>query len=369
MNNIDLSQDIYSDAEVRAMLERNRTVRYEFLVRDTSGNTIGALTNASGSISFDSTQEVMRTCSLTALKSEILDINAVDERIVPYFCLLAPNNHWLKYPLGTFLINPSERLSNRSAYVTVEGYDLAKMCLDVSLEDNYLVSSGTVYTSAITQLVAEIYDNYTVEADSTLTRTSDKEYEIGTSQLTVINDMLDAINYFPLYFDDYGNPIAEPFIFPEMRTIQMSYQANDRSVMFDGVQKSSDLFEIPNRFIRYTDDADSDRLRSVYTVTDESIISSTVNRGRVITDVQSVSDVASQTVLDSLVRRAALTASQVTETISFDTLNMPGHGYRNCLRVTCEDLEIDDKYIEYAWEMELSPGGKMHHSCNKAVMI
>ena len=246
---------------------------------------------------------------------------------------------------------------------------MAKICSDISLEDNYTVAAGTVYTSAITQLVASVYDRYTVEADSSLTRASDREYEIGSSTLTVINDMLDAINYFPLYFDAYGNPIAEPYVFPEERTIQMTYRADESSVMFDGVTKTSDLFEVPNKFIRYTNDADSTRLRSVYTVTDASIISSTTNRGRVITNVESVDDVASQQVLDSIVRRAALNASQVTEKIEFDTLGMPGHGYRTCLRVTCDDLDIDDKYIEYAWEMELTPGGKMHHSCTKAVMI
>lgn len=369
MIDIDLSQDIYSNEQVQKMLRRDRTIKFEYLIRNQYNRTIGALSNATGSIAFDSSQGIMRTCMITAKKSELLSLSSVDNRIVPYFCILAPNGHWLKYPLGVFIINPSSILNNKSTYITVAGYDLGEIANDVKLENTLTCRAGDVYTSLITNRIGSLYTNYEVVVDSSLTRPSDIEYEIGTTELDTINAMLDSINYYPLFFDENGKAHAEPYIFPEQRRIQMEYSADNQSIIFDGVQQSTDLFSIPNRYVRYTNDSDSPALRSVYTVTDANIPSSTTRRGRVITDVQEVSDIATQASLDSYTRRAAITGSQQTEYLNFSTALMPGHGYKNCIHVRCEDADIDGKYIETAWNMDLSVGGTMTHQCYKAVNV
>lgn len=369
MNRVNLAQDIYTHEQVDKMLRSDRTIRFEYVVRDQYNKTIGHLTNASGSIDFDSTSEVMRTCSLTARRSEILDINSVDERIVPYFCLLAPNGHWLKYPLGVFMIKPSSSLHNRETYITVDGYDLADIALKIKLENTAFYPTGTVYTSAISNRLGSIYTNYEVTADSTLTKATDSEFEMGSTEIETINDMLNAINYYPLYFDENGVAHAEPYIFPEGRTVQMEYSADNKSVIFDGIKRASNIFDIPNRFVRYTDDSDSENLMSVVTVTDANIPTSTVNRGRIITDIESVDDIASQVALDNLTRRAAIAGTQHAEELVFETVLMPIHGFKNCIQFRCEDAGIDGKYIERSWSMDLSIGGKMTHTCNKAVSL
>lgn len=367
MNNVDLSQDIYSDAEVQKMLRQNRTIKFEYMIRNQYNETIGSLTDASGSISFDSTQGIMRTCQITAKKSELLDLRSVDNRIVPYFCLLAPNNHWLKYPLGVFIINPSSFLQNKSTYITVAGYDLAEIANAMKLTNTITCQKNTPITSHISERVSSIYTYYDIVADESLLRASDIEYEIGTTELDTINQMLNSVNYYPIYFDENGKAHCEPYVFPEEREVQMEYSDDHLSIIHDGVSQSTDLFTIPNKYIRYTNDSDSPLLRSEYTVEDANIPSSTTARGRVITDVEEVSDVSTQATLDSLTRRAAITGSQYNEELDFITALMPGHGYKNCLHVRVKDADIDNKYIEYAWEMELSVGGEMLHKCYKAV--
>lgn len=367
MSEINLAQDIYTDAQVQKMLRKDRTIKFEYIIRNQYNETIGSLTNASGSISYDSSQGIMRTCRIRAKSSELISLASVDNRIVPYFCILAPNKHWLKYPLGVFIINPSSILQNKTTYIEVEGYDLGEIANDVKLENTLTCHAGAVYTSLITQRVASLYDMYSVEVDETLTRPNDIEYEIGTSELDTINAMLNSINYYPLHFDENGKAIAEPYMFPEHRNVEMTYLADANSIIYDGISQSTDLFSIPNRFIRYTNDADSPMLRAVYTVEDANIPSSTTARGRIITDVQEVKDIATQGSLESFTRRAAVNASQQTEYLQFTTALMPGHGFKNCIHVRCEDAGIDDKYIEYAWDMDLSVGGRMTHQCYKAV--
>lgn len=369
MNNFNFAQDKYTHEQVDKMLRGDRKVKYEYLVKNQYDQTIGSLTNASGSISFDSESEIMRTLSLTAKRSEILDINSVDERIAPYFCLLAPSGRWLKYPLGVFIINPSAELDNKSVYISAEGYDLGRIALDLKLEHTATYLQGAVYTSSIANRLGSIYKNYDIVADASLTNPTDIEYEMGKSEIETINAMLDAINYYPLYFDENGMAHAEPYVFPEDRRVQIQYSADNKSIIYDGVSQSTNIFEIPNKFIRYTDDADHEPLRSEVIVSDASIPSSTTRRGRIITDIESVDDIATQISLDNYTRRAATNASQRTETLEFETVNMPGHGFKNCLQVRCEDMGIDGKYIEYAWEMDLTPGGKMSHQCYKVVTV
>lgn len=312
----------------------------------------------------------MRTCQISAKKSELLDLSSVDNRIVPYFCVLAPNGHWLKYPLGVFIINPASVLQNKAEYITVAGYDLAEIANAMKLTNTVTVPRNSVITSYILQRVTSCgYTNYEIQADEDLKRPSDIEYEIGSTELDTINAMLNSINYFPIYFDENGKAICEPYVFPESRRIQIEYSSDNMSIMHDGVARSTDLFTIPNKFVRYTNDSDSPMLRSEYTVTDENIPSSTTRRGRVITDVQEVSDIATQASLDALTRRAAINMSQATEQLVFTTALMPGHGYKNCIHVRCEDAGIDDKYIETAWDMDLRVGGAMTHTCYKAVNI
>lgn len=369
MNNVDLAQDIYTHEQVIDILCNNREVRYEYIIRDKFNKTIGSLTNVSGSISFDSTSEVMRTCSLTAKRSELLDINTVDERIIPYFCVLAPNGKWLKYPLGVFIINPQGVLNNKAVYISVEGYDLGKIALDTKLESTQTYTQNTIYTSSIANMVGGLYTLYDVVENATLRNPTTVEYEIGSTQIEVINSMLNAINYYPLYFDNYGKAHAEPYIFPEARKIQIIYADDSKSVLLDGITKHTNLFETPNRFIRYTNDSDHEALKSIVTVTSADIPSSTVNRGRIITDIESVDDIATQSALDNLTKRAAINASQQVETVEFSTLAMPCHDYKNCIQLKCDDIGIEGKYIETAWEMELTPGGNMTHTCQKAVFI
>lgn len=367
MKEIDLSQDIYSDSEVNQILKRDRTVKFEYMIRNQYNQTIGSLSNATGSISFDSSQGIMRTCNLTAKRSELITLSSVDSRIVPYFCVLAPNGHWLKYPLGVFIINPSSILQNKTEYITVEGYDLAEIANAMKLTNTVTCQKNSIITSHISQRVSAIYTNYEIETDSNLKRPSDIEYEIGMTELDTINQMLNSINYYPMYFDENGKAICEPYEFPETRKIQLEYSADNQSILHDGIKRSTDLFKIPNKFVRYTNDSDSPKLRSEYTVTDATIPSSTTARGRIITDVEAVSDIATQASLDSLTRRAAITKSQTTEELVFTTAIMPGHGYKNCIHVRCEEAGIDGKYIESSWEMDLEVGGVMTHTCYKAV--
>lgn len=366
---MNIATNIYSEEYLlKHLLASNRTVWYEYTVSDKNNKTLGLLNIESGVVSFDSTAEVMRTFNGSVKNSDLLNINTVDERIVPWMCLRLPDKNVVKWPLGRFLVNPAEDGQNGSRMVTITGYDLGKIALDDKAENRTLVEAGMIYTSAVAQLLGTIYSNLNIEA-SAKTKTFSQEWEIGTRKLEIVNTLLSGINYNPLHFDEYGKGIVDAFVFPESKSVEITYSANDRSIILDGFSKRSNKFEVPNKFVRYTENVDSEYLISVYTNDSSNNPYSTVSRGRVISDVASVNNIATQTDLDAYTRRIALSAMQSTESLEFSTLNMPGHGFKNCLHVKCDMYGVDDKYIETGWEMELVNGGTMKHKCERVISV
>ncbi len=129
------------------------------------------------------------------------------------------------------------------------------------------------------------------------------------------------------------------------------------------------MYNVPNIFVRYTDDPDGEELRSEYVNDSVGSKISTVNRGRNVVDIESVDDIADQETLDALVRRIAIEKSQTYDTITIPTGLMPHHEYRDCIFVNETTLGVGNKYIEYAWEMELSVGGTMTHTLKRVVKL
>lgn len=121
--------------------------------------------------------------------------------------------------------------------------------------------------------------------------------------------------------------------------------------------------------MRYTENVDSDYYYSSYTNDDPDSPYSTVSRGRVIVSSEAVEDIASQAELDAYVLKVAAESMQATDRLEFSTMNMPGHGYRECLWVEVPAYGIAASYIETGWEMDLRPGGTMKHKCERTVIL
>lgn len=363
---MNLKQGFYTNEDIwNYLCADKRKVHYEYSVQDNDGKILGWLSECSGRISFDSTQSVMRTFSGTAKKSELLDINLIDERIMPWFCLTLPNGEVLKYPLGKFIISPAFITKEPEVLVNITGYDMGKVALDDKCVSRIVSDSGSYYTNEIQTFLDEIYPSYEVTASERV-RSAAFEWDPGTNKLQIINDILTSLNYYSLHFNEYGIPKAIPYVFPENREVEAYYKIGPQSVIFPGMSLDSNRFEIPNKFVRYVENVDAEYLISSYINANPNNIFSTVNRGRTIVNIESVRDIASQEELDDYVKRCAVAVMNVNENIEFRTLNMPGHGFKNCLFVDNGQAGIIGKYIETGWEMNLTIGGEMVHRCIKA---
>lgn len=353
-----------------ALFASARDIYYEYTLVDKDDNPIGEIAIEDGKITFDSSSDVMRTFKGTCRKSSLLNIDEVDCRLIPWMCV----NYYDpkigevtdRYPLGKFIIEPSEEGRSLTSSVKIIGYDLGKIALDDKTDTRIYMSANIAYTSFAQYIAESMYKNIVFKA-SAKSKNSEAEWKIGTSKLTVINDLLKAISYNPLHFNERGIGFFDEYIEPKLRPVSYTYKTDDNSIILDGIEKKSTKFEIPNKYIRYVENVDNSYLISIYVNDDPNSQYSTVTRGRTITDVAAVEDIASQSDLDALVSRIALENMQSTETIKFSTLNVPGHDYKNILYVSIPEYSIEGKYIETKWEMDLS-NGTMTHYCERVIV-
>lgn len=366
---LDLSQDGYTYQEVKNQLTSNCKIKFEYDLLDKNEKKIGTLDHAECSISFDSEAEIKKTASITVNEREWKNIDFLNERIRPVFCLEA-KRQWFKWNQGIFLLSSPERIEkDGDIYRDIEAYDGLLVLKEDRVDNRYLIRTGSSYTEEIRALILSSGVTKISIQESSLTLSVDKEYEIGTSKLEIINDLLISINYYSLFVDNNGFYTARKYADPKTRDYEFEYLTDKNSITTYGAAEIMDLFGVPNKFVRYVANPEADYLISVFVNDKASNKLSTVSRGRTIPDIEAVNDIADQETLDEYVRRIANEKSQVFGGYRFSSLIMPHHTFLDCLRVKNDDLGISEKVIETAWSMDLKADGIMQHTCKKVVEL
>lgn len=196
-----------------------------------------------------------------------------------------------------------------------------------------------------------------------------REWEPGTPKLTIVNDLLDAINYDSASFDEDGNFIAQPYTSPTLRPSEYTYRTDASSVISGDVNQTIDLFNVPNAWVLIASRPEAPPLVARYVNDNPNSITSTIARGRIITDVREENDITVQATLNAKVIRVANEASQIYERIEFNTALMPFHQNSDVYDLEINGLAVKDKYSELSWSMELSPGSLMRHTVRRSVAI
>lgn len=282
---------------------------------------------------------------------------------------------WLEYSLGIFLLSSPEKVEQgNEVYRDIEAYDKSIILDEDKFTERYTIKSGTRYDLAIIKILKEArIDKYNIEeTDKVLP--NDSEFEPGVSKLEVINELLDAINFTPLWVDEWGYCTASRYIPPSERSADYEYLDDELSVIENGSSEELDLYNVPNRWLvtyENVDGGEDDKifLQSVYENTDWNSPTSIVNRGRVIVDYRTIDEIADQDALDAYTKRIAEEASQIYGKIKFTTANMPFHSYMDIIRIRNQTLEIDHDYTETSWKIPLETGGKMQHEGRRVVNI
>lgn len=351
--------------EMHDMLTKDRTIWYEYDLLDKDDTPLGKIT-AEGSIDYNATAGIQRCASLTIREEREIDF--LSERVRPSMCMKTDVGI-VHYPLGVFLMSsPSRKAGVGSVGREIECYDKCQILADDKFDSRYRVEAGTNYIGAVSAIITSAGITDPILTLTTKTLQADLEFAMGTSKLDAVNSLLRALNYNPIYADARGKLVAKPYEDPVTRSVEASYVTNSKSIVFPNAEEELDVFNAPNKIVRYLETADRDVLIASVTNDDPNSKLSTVSRGRTIVDIAPVYDIADQATLTAYVQREAA-EKKIYQKINFDTIAMPNHESLDCLYIINKDLDVQGKYIELSWHLDLTVGGHMQHICRRAISL
>lgn len=373
----------HTPAEILAALRgvtgsRRFSFRYDLL--DADGTVVGDLGDIVESCTIEQNwlADIKRTARFTIRDTGGIDF--LSDQIRPYVRLDLPpygKDDWVEWPQGTFLLASPERTADPSGVVSREvlAYDRLQSFLEDKVESRYSVPKLTVVTSAVAELLgtgkgyqAPLPWLKNLEL-APLILPAAKEWEPGTPKLTIINDLLDAINYDSLSFDELGVGVVRAYRSPSIRAEEYVYADDSVGLIVPSVKQGADLFTIANKWVMVVSEPDRPPLTATYTNNNPGSPTSTVRRGRTIVDFRTEVEAVDQATLDAKVARLALEASQVFESVEFTTGLMPIHSGNDAYRIQYGPLAINAKYTEHSWSMTLQPGATMSHRARRVVTV
>lgn len=252
----------------------------------------------------------------------------------------------------------------------VQAYDRCWQVRDNKTESIKYFAAGMNYLAAVEQLLASAGIALISSTDTSATLTEAREdWDIGTSYLDIINQLLSEINYNPLWFNEDGLAVLEPATVVTPNSIDHTLDTADPdNLILPGYSRTSDIYSAPNVFFCVCSNADkSGPMTAKSENTNPQSPISINRRGRRIMKVVKVDNIASQEELQAYADRLRNESMITAESISVQTGLLPGFGVRDVTALQFGD-DLFTLCIERSWTMQLGPSGSMTHELEKVVI-
>lgn len=269
--------------------------------------------------------------------------------------------------LGEYYIGTATETTNSYGLTTVEieGYDGCYKPSRYRTENIYHISAGEKYTQVVQSMLIESGVEKILVTDSPYTIKNDREdWEIGTSYLEIINDLLSEINYDSLWFDNEGYARITPKKVVSVETLEHVYQSGEYSILKSGSTRETDIFDKYNIFIAYVDNPDNDSIMIAKAENnDATSILSIQKRGRIQSPIKRLDNISSQEELQAYVDNWRNESMVTTETLTIETGLDGSHNILDTVQVE------DQLYLETEWEVNLDNNSTMIHTLKREVFI
>lgn len=282
-----------------------------------------------------------------------------------------------EHALGVYGVAKAVPVENNGVQrFQVEAFDRCWKVRDNYMETRLHFAAGTNYITAIESLLiaAGITIILATPTDAVLAEARE-DWEIGTSCLTIVNQLLGEINYNQLWFTPEGNAVLEPASVPTAENIEhtmsdLPEELLDGAVKIDrmlpSITRETDVYSAPNVFLCIVSNPDkSGPMKAKAENTNPQSPLSIQRRGRRIMKVERVDNIASQAELQAYADRLRNESMIGGETIRVTTALQPGYGVADVVAIKYGDLSAI--CIERAYTMELAVGGKMTHELERVV--
>jgi len=333
-----------------------RETRYRFEVLDTAENLVGELSGvepSGSSVDWTATASVKGGGTLRVTdRGEHVDwLRARIRPVVIITDLL--NAVTAEYPVGIFL--PSAPVEQWTATGKSWDVELLDKCsiLDSDVPTDASGNPTTFTAQAGTNVIATVSALIAATGESTQAIAPDDKiipvaltWDMGTTILKIVNDILDASNYFSLWVDSHGQFQVTPYQSPRNRApaygLQGMFSKSELSMMAPEWSRDRDIYSVPNRFVAIGQ-GDQQEAAMVATAINNDPTSpfSYGNRGRWITEVVTGIEAASYEDLLVIAQRRLAAAVRVTSSITVQHILLPDLRVNRTVMFTNPEAGID----------------------------
>lgn len=276
-----------------------------------------------------------------------------------------------EHSLGIF--RPTTMSAGEKSFVrrvTATAYDRAWLCKAQKTETLLHLSAGAAYIDQIKKLLVHCgIINVLADTSAAVLPADREDWQIGTSYLTIINDLLTEIGFNPLWFDAEGFAHLERYAAPRAEAIKRTYSAQRGMQMLPMLRdysEETDIFNAPNVFVCICDNADRS---AVLTATAENAsfgAKSILQRGMRIAQVEKVKQIADQASLQAYADKLRDENLMGTREVSISVPSEAGHGVGDVIAI--DHPEIGGIYQETGWRLTLAAGQAMKITAKRAVI-
>ena len=313
----------------------------------------------------DTTGDIKGSLSGTFRHNPVVDYIADD--LQPWIGI---NGEWA--PLGVFRIATLTEQEDASGHwIEAEAYDRCWMLQTMTTEGIMHIPAGTAYLTKIEELLIEAGIGLVVAAPTDAILQTDREdWQEGTPYLTIVNQLMDEINYKQIWFDGNGVAHLEPVAQASAANIKWSYSAEDVILcapVSPELTQEFDVFSAPNVFVAICSNPDLEApLVARAENNNPSSATSVFRRGQRITQLLKVDNIASQEALQAYVDDICFQSLFSHRVVTFETLAEGGHGAGDILSLGHKDM--GGIFEETAWYITMTPGEFMKHTAKRTVI-
>lgn len=306
-------------------------------------------------------------CSLSVKMHDDSQINFLSDRLRVRLTVKV-RGYKFEFPMGVFKFSsaPADRDGSISSLIidtrNVTLYSKIKTYQDDKLTTDLELQEGTGIRNEIIRQLGVTSYNF---PQNTKSLQLPKVYNIGTSKIEVINDLLGILNWNSLSVDGDGIFYSNEYISPNDREIEISYTDEKDQQIEPAFNDDPGMEEIYNIFTGYCT-IDGVCYNYTYINDKEASPTSTVNIGNMCADPREFQECSSYTDLQNKVKAWANDNSYKYHKCTFTTFINPLHGYLNC--ILFKNSKVNMKGIETQFIID-SNSDNMKHTIREAVAI
>lgn len=266
------------------------------------------------------------------------------------------------YPLGVFIPSaPAEAWDDTGLTWSVELLDKTTVLAEDAVPDNYSVPAGANVTDRVRDLIVSSGERAGSITQTNDTLTNGMTWEAGTSKLTIINDLLQAADFFALYADGNGHYRVEKHEPASKRPMQYNLLDNAYSIYLPTFTYDKDHYAVPNKVVAIgVGSGEDEAWTSVATNTNPDSPYSYQRRGRWIVDTQRGVEATSQANLDNYAQRRLAALSSPQGSITIQHAPLPWVKVNDVVHFRRETAGIDIKATVASTKISLDPKDLQH---------